>query len=128
MNSRPIELDKQLLHRIAVARLFHEITDDLGLVEAQQIFATFCVPMTAKERADLKNTKLLLLYDTMLMDDWKTPARNVQRLARHLAEANKQLPREDRYGPSGSTDPIVLDKHIRRLINKRKAERLARRM
>jgi hypothetical protein len=82
MNSRPIELDKQLLHRIAVARLFHEITDDLGLVEAQQIFATFCVPMTAKERA----------------------------------------------GPSGSTDPIVLDKHIRRLINKRKAERLARRM
>jgi hypothetical protein len=60
------------------------------------------------------------LYDTMM------PRRNVQKLARQLAEANKKLAVKDRYGPRGSTDPLVLDKHIRRLIARRRVKRPAR--
>jgi hypothetical protein len=50
------------------------------------------------------------------------PKSNVQRLARDIADKNKKLPKGERYGPRGSTDPLILDRHIRRLISRRKSK------
>jgi hypothetical protein len=111
-----IDLDRWFF---AAAKLFHEMQGEIGLAEARRVFAMIGMPATAKQRAINKNMELLALYDTMM------PKSNVQQLARQLAEKNKKLGREDRYGPRGSTDPLVLDKHIRRLIAKRKAKQRA---
>jgi hypothetical protein len=115
MGIDPDRLDKWLRSRFAAAKLFHEIWEEHGEAQARQIFAAVATPTTAKQRADIKNIELLSLYGSMAKP-------NVQLLARQLAEANKKRPREDRYGPRGSTDPLILDKHIRRLITKRKTK------
>jgi hypothetical protein len=97
----------------AASKLFHEIQTEIGLDGARRIFTMVVAPSTARQRAGWKNMELLALYDCMM------PRSNVQMLARDLAEKNKKLPKENRYGPRGSTDPLALDKQIRRLIAKR---------
>jgi hypothetical protein len=88
------------------AKLFSKISKDLGAADARRIFTSISAPRTPKQEAVLRNMELLSHYDTMM------PKPNVQKLARQFAEANKTLPVERRYGPRGSTDPLVLDKHI----------------
>jgi hypothetical protein len=113
-----IDFDKWFF---AAAKLFHEMQGEIGLAEARRVFTAIRTPTmaTAKQRRIIKNMELLALYDTMM------PESNVQQLARLVAEKNKKLAKEDRYGPRGSTDALVLDKHIRRLITKRKAKQSA---
>ena len=96
----------------AAAKLFHEMRTEIGLEDARRIFKEFAGPATAKQRAGWKNMDLVARYDCM------TPP-NVAQLARELAEENRNLPRELRHGPTGSTDPTVLEKQIRRLLKKR---------
>jgi hypothetical protein len=103
----------------AAAKLFHEMQREIGLAEARRIFTEIGTPWTAKQRRIIKNMLLLARYDAMM------PKSNVQQLARQLAEENKELGREDRYGPRGSTDQHVLEKQIRRLIAKRKTKQRA---
>jgi len=97
----------------AAAGLFHETQKEIGLGDARRIFKEIAGPATPKQRAGWKNMELVTLYDCM-----EQP--NVQRLARELAEKNKNQPRERRYGPTGSTEPAVLDKQIRRVLRRRK--------
>ena len=97
----------------AATKLFHEIQTDIGLEAAQRIFKEIAGPATPKQRAGWKNLQLITLYDCMAQP-------NVQQLARELAEKNRELPQEQRYGPTGSTNWEVLDKHIRRLIAHRR--------
>jgi hypothetical protein len=80
---------------------------------ARRIFAQWGTPPTAKKIGMIKNWGLLDLYDLM-----KEP--NVQELARKLAEENKALPRAQQRGP-GATDPVTLEKQIRRQVTLRKA-------
>ena len=103
----------------AAAKIFHEAQVEIGLADARRIFKEVGTPPTPKQRAGWKNMELLMLYDCMM------PRSNVQRLARELADKNKTLPKGERYGPTGSTDPLILDRHIRRLISKRKAKHRA---
>jgi hypothetical protein len=100
----------------AAAKLFREIQAEIGLDDARRIFAMVGAPPTAKQRAGWRNMELLALYDCMM------PKSNVQRLARDIADKNKKLPKGERYGPRGSTDPLILDRHIRRLISRRKSK------
>jgi hypothetical protein len=51
----------------------------------------------------IKNQALLDRLEMM------KPGPNGQRLAQELAEQNKALPREQRHGPRGSTNPITLE-------------------
>jgi hypothetical protein len=102
----------------AAAKLFHEISTDLGKAEARWIFTSIAVPRTPQQEAALRNMELLICYDTMM------PKPNVKKLAQQLAEANKTLPAENRYG-RGSTNPRALDKHIRRLVKQRRAKQRA---
>jgi hypothetical protein len=97
----------------AAVRLFHDISIELGKTDARRIFKEIAGPATPKQRAGWKNLQLITLYDCM-----KQP--NVQQLARELAEKNCELPQEQRYGPTGSTNWEILDKHIRRLIRHRR--------
>jgi hypothetical protein len=97
----------------AASNLFREIERHHGLAEARRIFAKLASPPNARRLNHIKNESLLNQLDMM------KPAPDVQRLARKLAEENKALPRGQRHGPRGSTNPVTLDKHIRRLRDKR---------
>ena len=97
----------------AASNLFHEIERYHGLAKARRIFAKLASNPTARRLSQIRNESLLNQLDMM------KPAPDVQRLARKLAEENKALPREQRHGPRGSTNPVTLDKHIRRLRDKR---------
>jgi hypothetical protein len=97
----------------AASNLFHEIERHHGLAEARRIFTKLASPPNARRLNHIKNESLLNQLDMM------KPAPDVQRLARKLAEENKALPRGQRHGPRGSTNPVTLDKHIRRLRDKR---------
>jgi len=97
----------------AASNLFREIERHHGLAKARRIFAKLASPPTARRLTQIKNESLLNQLDMM------KPEPDVHRLAWKLAEENKALPREQRHGPRGSTNPATLDKHIRRLRDKR---------
>ena len=97
----------------AATKLFQEMEKEIGLADARRIFKEIAGPPTAKQRAGWKNLQLITLYDCM-----KRP--NVRRLARELAKENRNLPRKLRHGPTGSTNLLVLDKQIRRLVARRR--------
>ena len=44
------------------------------------------------------------------------PGLNIRQLAQRLANENKTLPEEERWGPRGTTDWTVMDRYIRRLL------------
>jgi hypothetical protein len=102
---------------LAAAKLFHEMQTEIGLEDARRIFKEIAGPPTAKQRRGWKNLELLILYDSKARPNVRP---NVRRLARELAEKNCNLPRELRHGPTGSTDVLVLDKQIRRLVTRRR--------
>ena len=97
----------------AAAKLFQEMEKEIGLADARRIFKEIAGPPTPKQRAGWKNLELVMRYDCMTQP-------NVLRLARELAEENRNLPQELRHGPTGSTDLTVLEKQIRRLLATRK--------
>jgi len=99
----------------AAAKLFHEMKREISLEDARRIFKEIPGPQTEKQKAGWKNLELISRYETM-----ERPS--VRRLARDLAEENRNLPRERRHGPTGSTNPAMLDKQIRRLL-KRKSKK-----
>jgi hypothetical protein len=93
--------------------LFNRIEKYHGRAEARRIFLKFGSPPSARRLGYIKNQALLDRLEMM------KPEPNVQRLAQELAEQNKAFPREQRHGPRGSTNPITLEKHIRRLRDNR---------
>jgi hypothetical protein len=95
-------------------QLFLLIREHHGDAEARRIFAMWGTPPTAKRLAMIENIGLLERLDLM-------PKPNVQKLARQLAKENKVLPRTKQRG-AGSTNPIALEKQIRRVRDMRKAE------
>jgi hypothetical protein len=101
----------------AATKLFHEMQTETGLEDARRIFKEIAGPATPKQRKGWKNMELVARYDCMAQPP------NVLRLARELAKENRHLPRELRHGPTGSTDPKVLYKQIRRLVARRRAKR-----
>jgi hypothetical protein len=90
------------------SQLFLLIRENHGEATARRIFAKWGNPPTAKRLAMFENVSLLDRLDMM------EPKPNVQKLARQLAEENKALPRAKQRGP-GSTNPIALEKQIRRI-------------
>jgi hypothetical protein len=50
-----------------------------------------------------------------LVDEYIRSGLSLGQYAKGLAEKNRSLPRDQRYGPTGSTSPNTLEKHIRRL-------------
>ena len=98
----------------AASKLFHEIWTELGEAEARRIFVSIAGPMTPKQEGEFRNAVLLGHYNTMM------PKPNIQKLARQLAEANKILPVEHRFGPRGTTSSFVMEKQIRRLVERQR--------
>jgi hypothetical protein len=108
-----IDFDKWFF---AASKLFHEISTGLGEADARRIFKEIAGPPTPKQRAGWKNMELVARYDCMAQPD-------VPRLARELAAENRNLPRELRHGPTGSTEPAILDKQIRRVLARRASKK-----
>jgi hypothetical protein len=102
---------------LAAQAMFRAIERHLGRNEAYRIFSKFGTPPSADKRRLIKNLSLLDRFDMM------KPKPNVQKLAWQLAAENKNLPQEERWGPRGTTNPMTLDKHIRRLLAERQGKR-----
>ena len=98
----------------AALELFLKIRKHHGDVKARRIFAMWGTPPTPRRLAEIKNLRLFDLLDLM------KPRPNVMKLARELARRNETLPRPERYGPSGSFNHEVLERHIFKLVAKRK--------
>jgi hypothetical protein len=60
-----------------------------------------------------KNESILSRCDSM------GPKLNVRQLARKLAAENAGLPKAEQWGPRGTTNPLTMDAHIRRLRKQR---------
>jgi hypothetical protein len=103
--------------KYAAYLLFCLIDEHHGRYEARRIFRMWGIPPTKRQINEIKNLGLLDRYDLMQSEP------NVQRLASQLADENKKLPQDQRHGPRGTTNPVTLDKHIRRLIKERKKRR-----
>jgi hypothetical protein len=88
--------------------LFMVIRENQGDGIARRIFAKWGKPPSDSTLQEIANLGLLTRLDLM------KPKPNVQRLARQLAEENKRLPRTKQRG-AGSTNPIALEKQIRRI-------------
>ncbi|HUI12549.1 MAG TPA: hypothetical protein VL048_03655 [Xanthobacteraceae bacterium] len=91
--------------------LFMLIRAHHGERTARRVFAKWGEPPSPKRLRLIANMGLLDRLDTM-------KPRNVQRLARELAEENKKLPRAKQHG-AGCTDPIELAQQIRRQVKLR---------
>lgn len=101
----------------ATLELLLEIKKHHGLAEARRILTKFGSPLTKERLRKIRNWTLLDCLDMM------KPEPNIQKLACEIAEKNKTLPPEERYGPRGSINPLTLDKHIRRLCAERDKHR-----
>jgi hypothetical protein len=97
----------------AVDALYALVQRHHGRVTAQNLFGAKV--LTKRGRAGQKNFYLMVAYARM-----KKP---VDRVAAELAEDNKTLPPEERWGPTGSTSQSTMAKHLRREIKKMRADR-----
>jgi hypothetical protein len=95
--------------------LFQLIASHHGKDEAYRILNKLGTPPSRARLAKINNLGLLDLYDFM------RPKPNVQQLAWRLGSENAKLPQSQRLGPRGTTNPMTMDKHLRRLIRERRA-------
>jgi hypothetical protein len=96
----------------AISELKMVILKLYGAAAARRLFAD-ATPSRRGVKTD-KNAFLLAEY----LRRYKHYGRSVKRCAKDLAEANRRLPREWRYGPSGSTVPATMEKQLRRQIKR----------
>jgi hypothetical protein len=91
----------------AVTQLYTAIIEYQGIAAANEVMKT---PLLSKrDIATFKNARLLMATRGY-------GYRSVEQAAAEIAERNKSLPNELRYGPTGSTSPSTLAKQIRRLL------------
>ena len=92
--------------------LFFAIARHHGEPAARQIF---------KEAGPPPKRLLIALRNATLLDrlDGMKPRPNIAKLAKELAEENKELPKDRRRG-AGGTNPSNLEDHIRDLVQARK--------
>jgi hypothetical protein len=96
----------------AASLLFRVIMEHHGIAIARWVFAQFGPP-SARKSNQFRNAALISRYFTM------QPEPNIKRLARELAEENRNPRQRGRFGPRG-TDPVVIKRHIDRLLAKEK--------
>src|SRR5262249_23305713 len=87
--------------------LFSEIEKRHGTTVAKRLFRSLGSPSPRQRKK---------VQDAMLLSTYEIYGGNVQRFARYLAETNKKLPKERRFGPRGSTNVDTLRVYIRRVI------------
>jgi hypothetical protein len=89
--------------REAVDNLCNLIWDSHGVVAVNEIMAGML--FSKSDVKVLKNVQLLK----------EAHGRDVEEVARELAERNRSLPKQLKYGPSGTERPATMATHIRRL-------------
>jgi hypothetical protein len=87
--------------------LYEMIEQEHGPIIAQGVFSN--VTPTKRRLAFNKNVRLMVAFR-------KHEQLGVQQAATKLAEENKGLPRERRYGPTGTTSSPTMAKQIHRLL------------
>jgi hypothetical protein len=92
----------------AVSLLYAVILNDHGVVAANEIFSKQM--LSKRQIAADKNYQLLIA----VMHRMKS--QSIEKVAAEIAKENDSRPLELRYGPSGTTNPSVMAKQIRRLI------------
>jgi hypothetical protein len=95
----------------AVENLFDIVAELHGEHEAYRIFTLPIFRPPSKKQANRqKNCDLAFEY-------YSTTKANKEKFARDVAERNASLPKEERWGPRGSTNPATIRRHLNRLLN-----------
>jgi hypothetical protein len=97
--------------RVAAIQLFEKIEEHHGEKAARRIFAELGRPPSKSAMNKVKNRQLLF---RVLVE---APKGNIHAWAGRLARENETLPRKERHGPSGTTDPATMERHLRRLLD-----------
>jgi hypothetical protein len=97
---RELEDYRYAVRQLRAAVLLHHGPDTLRRLLAEES------PTTKRALQQAKNDRLLAEYVRSGL--------SVKRCAAKLAEKNKSLPRDYRYGPTGSINKDTLEKHISR--------------
>jgi hypothetical protein len=100
-NPRDLEDYRYAIRQLQAAVLVHHGPDTLRRLLQEE------TPSTKRAFQEARNDRLLAEYIRSGL--------SVGKCAAMLAEKNKTLPRESRYGPSGSTTAKTLEKQIDRL-------------
>jgi hypothetical protein len=95
--------------KAAALQLYAVISHFHGIPSANKVMTQFL--QSKKNMAAMKNYRLLRASE----------GKSAEQAAVELAEVNKNLPRNQRFGPTGTTSPSTLAKQIRRLRNKHAA-------
>ena len=90
---------------LVASDLYEMIEREHGPIIAQRIFSN--VTPTKRRLAFNKNVGLMVAFR-------KHKQLGVDQVATKLAKENEALPRERRYGPTGTTSPTTMAKQIRR--------------
>jgi hypothetical protein len=101
LNAKDIEACK-----LAVLQLYAAIQVHHGIPSANKVMTQFL--LSKRNIAAMKNYHLLRASE----------GKSAEQAAAELAEQNKSLPRQSRYGPTGTTSPSTLATQIRRLRKK----------
>ncbi len=118
MKGAPGELEAA---RAEADDLFWTIVVRIGMPEAKEIFGALAKPLSKEQQRAVQNSLLLDLYNSFAHTAQRHHAAwSVQKMADWIAKANSLLPMEARIGPRGSTSPATVDKHLRRLLAKRR--------
>ena len=103
------------------ADLYSTIVMRIGMEEAKEIFGNLAKPLSKEQHRELQNTVLIDLYSHMLdIARRRNIPWSVHEMARFVAQLNSLLPTDARMGPRGSTAHATLDKHLRRLLARRR--------
>jgi hypothetical protein len=92
----------------AVTEMMYILWEHLGPAQARRLLAE----ATPARRfiGERSNVHLMALYVAF----WKARRATVRGFATRYAKMNGTLPRDQRGGPRGSTNPVALEKQIRR--------------
>lgn len=116
----------------ALERLYDAIQKHHGHAAAQGLFLSGHIGYpskypTEKERLHIQENIYRRPEDFRLaLEFYAMPKPNKDKLAEDLARKNETLPKEERYGPRGTTSPTTMLKQIKRVLKREEYHEVAK--
>jgi hypothetical protein len=116
----------------ALERLYDAIQEHHGHAAARHLFLPGSIGYPFKypaeeERGRIQNNIYCAPEDFRLaIEFYAMPKPNKEKLANDLARKNETLPKEERYGPRGTTSPMTMLKQIKRVLKREEYREVAK--
>lgn len=116
----------------ALEQLYDAIQEHHGHTVAKQLFLPGIIGYPSKYPGEERRNRILdnirrAPEDFRLaLEFYAMPKPNKEGLAEALAEKNEILPKEERYGPRGTTSPMTMLKQIKRVLKREECREVAK--